>query len=296
MKYFILIMGFLLNHGFLLNIAHAQDFEQMMEQEQTSFFHPEKPLTSKQQQALTHSKQWIHDQQYPIRENDQVTYQFEAGQADIVCAPLKICMIELEPGEEVLDQGIHISDTRWDPRIVRGHHNKTTIVLKPVQVGLDSNLAVFTDRRTYHLRLISRKNDYMPKVNFNYKHSLSQQIQKYRQGIKSEQKPEQKSEKPKSGMNLSDLDFNYRVSPCKECQFKPLRVYNNKQQTIIQMNKDLQYTKAPALLIQSGHKKIITNYRIKDDQYIVDTVFEKAVLLIGVGLHQEKIYITRTPS
>ena len=37
----------------------------------------------------------------------------------------------------------------------------------------------------------------------------------------------------------------------------------------------------------------MVNYRVKGDTYIVDRLFDRAALLLGVGKHQEKVEITR---
>jgi type IV secretion system protein VirB9 len=54
---------------------------------------------------------------------------------------------------------------------------------------------------------------------------------------------------------------------------------------------------APALLIlDSSSKQNLVNYRLKEDKYIVDKLFESAVLLLGVGVDQERIMIYKINS
>ncbi|TXH83454.1 MAG: P-type conjugative transfer protein TrbG, partial [Thauera aminoaromatica] len=36
------------------------------------------------------------------------------------------------------------------------------------------------------------------------------------------------------------------------------------------------------------------NYRVQGDRYIVDTIFDKAILIAGVGRSQDRVTITRT--
>ena len=38
---------------------------------------------------------------------------------------------------------------------------------------------------------------------------------------------------------------------------------------------------------------VLVNYRIQGDRYIVDTIFDKALLIAGVGSSQDRVVITR---
>ena len=59
-------------------------------------------------------------------------------------------------------------------------------------------------------------------------------------------------------------------------------------------------TDAPTLLLLnkegglfSDDETVIVNYRLQGDRYIVDAVFDRAVLIAGVGSNQSRITITR---
>jgi type IV secretion system protein VirB9 len=59
-------------------------------------------------------------------------------------------------------------------------------------------------------------------------------------------------------------------------------------------------TEAPTLLVVrkdggwfSDAEMVMVNYRVQGDRYIVDTVFDKALLVAGVGGNQDRITITR---
>ena len=41
---------------------------------------------------------------------------------------------------------------------------------------------------------------------------------------------------------------------------------------------------------------VMVNYRVQGDRYIVDAVFDKAVLVAGVGRGQDRVTITRGKS
>ncbi len=61
------------------------------------------------------------------------------------------------------------------------------------------------------------------------------------------------------------------------------------------MPKAMKSSEAPALFIKAnGNGRQIVNYRVRGDFYIVDRLFEQAVLVAGVGRHQDKVTISRT--
>jgi type IV secretion system protein VirB9 len=113
-----------------------------------------------------------------------------------------------------------------------------------------------------------------------------------------EAKEEKEGTIPQTGEYLGDLNFNYDVDG--EARWKPVRVYNNGIKTIIQMPGAMEQTEAPVLLVirsEGGvftdEEKDIVNYSVQGDRFIVDTVFDKAVLIAGVGNGQDRVTITR---
>ena len=94
------------------------------------------------------------------------------------------------------------------------------------------------------------------------------------------------------------MNFDYDVSG--SAPWKPLRVYNDGVKTIIQMPATMAQTEAPTLLVVrkdggwfSEDETVIVNYRLQNDRYIVDAVFDKAILIAGVGSNQARVTITR---
>jgi type IV secretory pathway VirB9-like protein len=70
--------------------------------------------------------------------------------------------------------------------------------------------------------------------------------------------------------------------------------------TIIEMPRVMQQTEAPSLLVVRAGGKVtndkdasLVNYRVQGDRYVVDQVFDEAVLIAGVGKRQERITIAR---
>lgn len=247
-------------------------------------------LTPQEREALALAKKWQSGNTTtlkPVQGADgSIRFLFGAQQPSLVCAVMQVTDIELEPGEVI--NSLHIGDAaRWlvEPAVTgAGVAEVQHIVVKPMDVGLETSLMVTTNRRTYHMRLKSHKSQYMPRVSFIYADAVMARW--------DAQKTRQKEEKaqrtlPESGEYMNNLDFAYRVSGDG---IKPLRVYNDGVKTIIQMPP---MSEAPTLLILSEGEEILANYRLQGDRYIVDTLFDKALLIAGVGSKQRKTVITR---
>lgn len=261
------------------------------------FFGAQPILEPKDEAAIEQAFDWITGPQDPRRQGFRVIYQYGLGQASIVCAPLRICMLELGTAESIVEDGLHVGDlTRWQVDRVVGPGGRTYLVFKPSAPDLDTVLVIITDRRVYHLRLLSHAFDYMPVVAFDYPSEPRRDYQRYSARLAAVRgRQAAQAEPPPS---LEGLDFGYRISPCRptrrRCAWRPRRVYTDGQRTIIDIGRDLSRTEAPALVVLTpwGDEQLV-NYRMQDGRYIVDAVIDSAMLILGVGRRQQQVRITR---
>jgi len=259
---------------------------------ESDYFSPDTPLSARDKKNLAPAKQWINSATYPIRKDQSVTYLYGSGQATVICAPLRLCMVSLEPGEWVQPNGIHLGDAvRWEVNPAVGADEQTQLVIKAVDAGLETNLSVITDRRTYHLRLISKRKKYMPKVAFHYPKALQEEWRAYHE---HQQRERERNTIKEAGARIEDLDFAYRISDCHTCAWRPSRVYNNGEITVIHLGGKVDRSYSPVLLVLDHEgKKAQVNYRVRGNRYIVDQVFSEAVLLVGAGENQQRVHIER---
>lgn len=229
--------------------------------------------------------------------NGTVRFVFGAQQPSIVCAVLQVCDVALQAGELV--NSIQLGDTaRWtvEPAVSgSGATEVMHLILKPMDVGLETSLIVTTNRRSYHLKLRSHRTAYMPQVAFTYpEEALAQwEALKTRAGVERQEKT-----LPQTGEYLGDLSFDYEIDG--SVAWKPVRVYNDGRKTIIEMPQAMQQTESPSLLVVrkdgglfTDDETVIVNYRVQGNRYIVDTVFDKAILIAGVGRSQDRVTIQR---
>jgi len=234
----------------------------------------------------------------PARGNDgSVRFVFGQATPTVVCSPLRICVINLEPGEIVED--VIAGDTaRWkiSPSVSGTGADRTYhAVLKPTDVGLATNLMISTDRRVYHLTLKSAKRDYMPAISFEYPENEAARWRKLRQQEQARQDLAQaqreKGRLTGIGLNVEDLNFNYSIS--SEFHWKPLRVFDDGVKTYIELPPAVVSREAPIVLTDGNRSDEVVNYRLKENRYIIDQIADRIYLVHGVGRNQERITITR---
>lgn len=258
-------------------------------------------LTVQERAALDIAKRWEAGAANSIKpvsgSGGAIKFVFGAQQPSIVCAPLQVCDIALQPGEQV--NSINYGDTaRWiiEPAITgSGSTEIQHLIVKPLDVGLETSLVVTTNRRTYHFRLRSHRTEYMPQTSFIY----PEDAQAKWDIIQRREKQERADNTiPATGEYLGDLSFDYDLAG--SASWMPVRVYNDGRKTIIEMAGTMQQTEAPTLLVVrregglfSDDETVIVNYRVQGNRYIVDTVFDRAILIAGVGSNQDRVTITR---
>jgi P-type conjugative transfer protein TrbG len=228
-----------------------------------------------------------------------VRFVFGVSEPSIVCAVLQVCDVALESGEQI--NNINVGDPRWviEPAISGyGPTEVQHLIIKPQDVGLDSSLVVTTNRRTYHLRLRSHRSKCMPYVAFIYPEDTAKKWEALRE---HQNRMREEMATPETKEYLGNLAFNYKIEG--KSRWKPLRVYNDGVKTIIQMPSAMSQTEAPSLLVVRDKKgfwslgsdpeEVLVNYRVQGNRYIVDSIFDKAILIAGVGSNQDRVTITR---
>ena len=224
--------------------------------------------------------------------NGSIVFAFGASRVRIICAPLRICDVALQTGERVT--GVHLGDpVRWSVEPAQtgsGRARTLHALVKAHAANLDTDLVIYTDRRVYHLDLISRRKDHMPLVSFSYPEESKRAWEAYL----TEKREESTDVAMDLGrVSIEDVHTNYLIRGDKP-SWRPVAVYDNGKRTCIKMPKGLRATDAPALLLQERKKIRIVNYRVRDGCYVVDRLFDKAVLISGVGKAQQRVEIDRT--
>lgn len=232
--------------------------------------------------------------------NAMMTYNYMPGAMyTVYCAPLRLTDVALQQGEKIIS--IAAGDTlRWQISQTYSGQGSTLrqhVILKPNSSDLHNSVLITTNRRVYHLVLVSTKNNtYMVSVNWHYENSpltfVSNESQGYGNGMPG-------SSAATTGspfqLDLARLNFNYEFGMLKgnKPSWYPTRIFNDGRQTFIEFPKHFYRTNLPVLYVAGNDHKYGTmvNWRLKGRYMIVDTVLTKARLQTGVKSKKDQTII-----
>jgi P-type conjugative transfer protein TrbG len=224
------------------------------------------------------------------------------------CAPLRVCLIELEDGELVLNT-VTGDAARWIlDRAAAGPRGTTTVIVaKPTACNLTTNLVVTTNRRIYQITLDARpckseegENPHEPftrLLRFYYPDELVRTWATAEQAKRAAAAEEGRAVTPlgpEGGVPLTALNFNYRWTPTGKYPWAPAAVFDDKVHTYIRLPGSGVGQEAPVLFLIDRHgATAILNYAIRGQYYVTDRVIERAALVVGSGRDQQRLEITR---
>ena len=246
------------------------------------------------------------------------TVQFVFGMPDptAICTPFEGCDIRLEPGELVREASM--ADRRWQVDILfEGEAPNETphVVVYPQDIGLKATLTIPTNRRTYHFNLISRAASdnaattqkisflYPADVRTRFSAARMQQEQARASQMARLSAPAPQPSESAPGSSISAAVFAYELRG--RAPWKPVRVFNDGERTMIDFPSSVRHTELPTLLILRTEGDLFhddelvqvnTSYDPTRLRMTVDCVFDRAVLIAGVGHNQVRVKITRLPS
>lgn len=144
----------------------------------------------------------------------------------------------------------------------------THIFIKPLMDGISTNLVIVTDKRTYHLNLTSD--------------GVLSSIVSWRYDSKSSNiyfSPSPLS-KTHALMPLG-ISFNYKISNTN-LPWAPSFVFSSSSKTYIKMNDTISTADLPTLYVLDGsNKPVLVSYRYQSGYFIVDSVNDKYMLILG---------------
>ena len=253
-------------------------------------YEPNIELFEKDKQAVAKANEYIQNSM-PINRDKygRIILTYGDSLPTIVCSPVVICALELQPGESIMGD-VHLGDqVRWVVTQSFSASNGepvTHLIIKPRDIDIGTTLFIPTDRRSYSVRLVSKKKTYMPRVAFQYPgDEMRKAVLRKNAEEKRVARIKEKNARPKH--------CNYSISG--DVELLPRSVCDDGIKTTIVMDKVTQTL--PAMLLQGNDKKTpykIVNYRVHDNQYIVDRLFtDTAKLVLNTGKHKKEVSIVR---
>ena len=210
---------------------------------------------------------------------------------DVFCKDGYITDIQLQPGEEPLYVGG--GDTvRWiidKAQSGIGENKQWHILIKPLKSKISTNLIITTDKHSYQLRLHS-SNFFNPFVGWSY--PSEDKAAFLRQAAIEKKRADETISIP---ITPDKLNFGYKIESVtswyqSDFSWMPKLAFNDGTKTYIQMSSGMKSGEAPALFVKDGEGVALVNYRVKDNYYIIDRLFEQAELRCGM---KEIVVISR---
>lgn len=237
-----------------------------------------------------------------VTEDDgMVRFPFGYGNPTLTCAVLAACDIAMQPGETVKDAKVGDS-ARWVMARAdsgSGATGVTHVVIKPKRPNLHTDLKVYTDRRTYTIMLESSEKNYMPSVGFYYPQDSAVMWGKRVDDDAAAQK--QEDDRVIANMpnvRPDQLNLNYTIKGDKRIPWFPVRAFDDGAHVYIEMPTEMNSNETPVLMEQVGKDLHMVNFRVKSAKkadghayFMVDKLFQHAVMIIGVGSDQTKVDI-----
>lgn len=263
---------------------------------------PSAPLDAKEAHGAALARRWQNRRQMPTTGADGVVrYLYGATMPSVVCAPLMVCALELQPGE-VVQPPVTLGDSvRWKvmPGMSGDGASRTTLVMiKPTDAGLVTNMVLTTNRRVYSVKLVSTQHQWMPRVAFDYPDDAQSAWGAYQMNASFGAAASTLA----TGESAANLDFGFRLSGDNP-GWKPVRVYTDGLKTFIEFTPAAMRAEAPALVALANDggwfskpSSQVVNYRQMGNRFVVDSVLSKAALVSGVGGSETRVTITRESS
>ena len=230
----------------------------------------------------------------PVVQGNFMTFPFGHSQPLLTCTVLRACIIELQPGEIVLSR-IAGDTERWEitPAPAGPDGRTVLIVVKPRDCDITTNLVLATDRRLYDLTLDSPpckvrstnpQQPYVRHVRFYYPDET----------VAEWSRPAE-PEPIRVAPDVLSLNFGYRVKKDRRFPWSPGQVFDDGARVYIKLPEEAQHSEAPVLFVleRNGSKTLVNYSVIGGDTYITDRLFDRAVLVSGVGGKEQKVLIER---
>lgn len=209
---------------------------------------------------------------YPFREG--TIYQ-------VYAAPGLVTDIALQPGENLV--AVASGDTaRWvigDTTSGSGEGKQTHVLVKPFSAGLLTNLVITTDRRAYHVRLVSTGGTALFSMRWSYP-------EEELLALRRKAEMAQATAPIATGLSIEALHFNYAIRGDRPA-WRPLRVFDDGSKTYVEFPASLATGEVPPLFVIGGDGKVeLVNYRLRERFYVIDRIFDAAELRLGTKKQQ----------
>lgn len=238
---------------------------------------PETPL----QQAIDQQLQLYAQGGRPevLKTSNAIIYPHGVYQPVLTCTILRICVVELEPGEILysLGAGDHI---RWniDHGMTGPGGNTVYVTVVPTDHNITTNLIISTDRRMYHMTLDSPPRKRGPD-SLNPMDPYTRHVRFYYPGSHQVvSQPAEEAEPSTVTTNLDDLNYRYSWHTEGDFPWEPVVVFDDGERVFLLLPDE--FKSGGVLLIGKANDARAGNYILREDYLIIERLFDEARIVL----------------
>jgi type IV secretion system protein VirB9 len=240
-----------------------------------------------------------------LQHGDDVQVPYGRQVPVLRCAPLRVCLIELEEDELVLNTVLGDS-ARWIVALAAaGPRGATTVLaVKPTECNLTTNLAVTTNRRIYQITLAAPvcrgeesqnpSEPYTHLLRFYYPEEFVRRVAAVQAAEHEAAQAEARALVPLAALSPTDLDFDYSWKRKGRFPWEPAAVFDDRAHTYVRLPGSGVGQESPVLFeIDAKGGLALVNYAVRGRYLVADRVLGRAVLVLGAGRGEGRLEITR---
>ncbi len=226
------------------------------------------------------------------RPDGTILYPYGLAQVNLTAKRMMYSKIVLQEGEKIMSAAA--GDTvRWNisPNYIGDAVSYTPVVLvKPLMGGLQTSLSIITDKRDYDITIRSvDSGDYMSRIGFYYPQDKADFINV---GLSPDKIENNSGKQPQ--IKIENIKYDYRIKGDRRLSWYPTSVFEDGNKVFIRMSDHVDRSQLPVFMTinQSGQIEVV-NYRYFKPYYVVDTIFNQGVLILGTDKYKQMIKLIK---
>jgi len=282
--------------------------------------------------ALELIQKWEREQERPrMSFEGNLEYELNSGVPLVITKPVQLTTISLQEGERLKD--VFLGDSlRWGVEATtsgESEYMQTHLILKAKVPNVTTSMIISTNRRVYRMQVVSSNIFHMPSISFRYPYydrfqeAMKSKLENEKFVSVSAQRSEAmlnemmynqmtvlekldrieknfiEPEMPDPSIPFVDpatLNFEYEIEKKgrkSRNAWMPREVFDDGYKVYIVMPEEMNSFEAPVVLLKNGKLREMVNYRLVGNKFIIDRLFNEAVLISDVGRNKAEIIIRR---
>jgi P-type conjugative transfer protein TrbG len=236
---------------------------------------------------------------------------FGATEKVLTCSVLRACVVELEPGEALVNAPVAGDLARWIVVHARAGPAgaNALVIVKPKACGITTNLVLSTDRRIYDLDLDSSpcaayvgsptnpKREYVRHIRFSYADDSLRAARRVTQAMAADSAGHDSIAKDPRRLN-----HDYAVVRTRRGWFGvfgeepldfpwvPTGIGDDGAHVYITLPREARQQAAPVLYaVESDGSRTLVNYTMRDTVIVTDRTFRRGLFVIAAGEREQRL-------